>query len=113
MEYHKNVQALCDEHHVSNPIQEDILTIAKLTFKKWTVGDSSATLCEVEATDLNRAGRLFLQVNANGLSNVWLGRIRGKALKFFTMELWADCSLEKRTLVYGIRTAERVEITYK
>jgi hypothetical protein len=108
-----NVAALCRSRGLQNPVQEDCLKIARLIFK-WRAGDGSITTLEVEGTDMNRAGRLYVEEQASGLSGVVISAlIRARAAEFFTPELWDDCSSERRTLVYGMKTASMVEIIYK
>lgn len=112
MAYRDNVQKLCDSHDIQNPIQERDLTISKLVFLNHGKGEE-LLVCEVEATDMNRAGRLFAQMHARGASIISLAKIRDEAERFFTSTLWEDCSPERRTLVYGMKVADEVRIVYK
>lgn len=110
MAYKDNVQSLCDRYGLVNPIREEDLTISRLTF--CSSKDPSKTH-EVEATDMNRAGRLFVQFETDSPHTLSLESIRTKAAEFFTSELWDDCSLEKRALIFGIKMYDTVRITYK
>lgn len=56
MGYRSNVQALCESRHISNPIEEKDIKIKSLHFQ----GKNGLDVL-IEATDMNRAGRLFIQ----------------------------------------------------
>lgn len=107
MTFRENVGRLCDQLGIVNPIQEESLTIAKVVFT------SSKGRLEVFATDMNRAGRLFLQSRANGITQLQLHYRRADAATFFTPEFWGDCSAEKRTLIFGLKTYDFAYLTYK
>lgn len=106
MAYRDNVNALCHRLSVSNPIEENILKFSLFVF------DIDGKSFQVEATEMNRAGRLYLQdrlaernkerILILDKAEKWMAQI------FFTSEMWGDCSPERRTLIYGIKTARSV-----
>lgn len=106
MAYKANVQALCDQLGIKNPIVEDDLTHAYFIFH------TAGIEFRVDATDMNRAGRLFLQ-NQLAMRHkkqvlILNPIVKEEALAFFTDELWEDCGPDKRTLVHGIKTFRSV-----
>jgi hypothetical protein len=105
--YRDNVQKLCDRLGLINPIHEEDLTIAKVTFV------TSQTTYEVPGTHMNRAGRLFLQSHADGALGIQMRPLRAEAEQFFTPTLWDDCSPEHRGLIHGIKTSDLALLTYK
>ncbi len=107
MSQRENVQKICDMLNLQNPIREEDLRIAALVFHT----ETQETV--VEATDMNRAGRLFVQYLAEGRTRLPLEPFRNKAKEFFTAQLWDDCSSTNRSLVYGFKTADIVEIHHK
>ena len=114
MAYRDNVQTLCDKLGLPNPICEEDLEISMLTFRDNREGPGRLKFYDVEANDMNRAGRLFLQSSPAFTSeNFYLGAMRREAAEFFTPALWDDCSSEKRPLVWGIKTCPYVEIIKK
>ncbi len=114
MTYRENVQTLCDGLGLANPLQESDLTIAKMIFSDYTDGPNYGKKYEVLATDMNRAGRLFLQQKAGSATWIFLDSVlKVEAAEFFTSELWDDCSPQKRPLVYGIKECTMVEFVRK
>lgn len=113
MAYRANIEELCTFLGFTNPIREEDITIAKLIFYDSMNDGSKVNVHEVLASDMNRGGRLFIQSCApDGQKNVDLILRRGAAERFFA-ELWDDCTIEKRTLIFGIKHREAVEIVYK
>ena len=106
MSYRDNVEALCKHMGVTNPVEEGVLTFTRLLF--FIDGNEF----EVRATDMNRAGRLYLQYRLYDMkknriltldtAEKWMAR------EFFTPELWDDSSQERRQLIYGIRRGSMV-----
>jgi hypothetical protein len=118
-QYRQNVQRLCEKLGVPNPIPEEVLTIEALIFGDVPGFDG---VFRVEATDMNRAGRLFYQhiLAGNGATTtrpiVWFTLnpiILQQAQNFFTSELWDDCGPDKRTLVFGTKMGKHVKPIYK
>lgn len=105
--YRDNVSRLCAQLNIPNPIREEDLTIAGMLFP------TPELTHVVVPTDMNRAGRLFLQSRANGVTKLPLRTLKGDAATFFTPALWGDCFPEKRGLIWGIKTADYALITYK
>lgn len=107
MAYRDNVQDLCDRLKIKNPIEEQDLLILRVIF---TISDRPH---EVAATPMNRAGRLFLESRASGVTKLHLRHLRADAEKFFTSELWDTCTTTNRSLVFGIKMGDEAEIFYK
>ncbi|MDB5194953.1 MAG: hypothetical protein JWO84_137 [Parcubacteria group bacterium] len=111
-EYRANVDQLCKERDIPNDpeIPEDRLRIKEIVFRSF-----KGEKVSIEATPMNKAGRLFVEDIAGGLVNN-LNRIfwAREAPVFFTPELWNDCSPTKRPLVYQLKNAVEIEqIIYK
>ena len=106
MSYRDKVTALCAQLGINNPVEEGVLRFKRLVF----IVDGKEF--EVLATDMNRAGRLYLQhrLDAVGKNRIlildtaekWLAR------EFFTAELWDDSSRERRQLIFGTKKGSTV-----
>lgn len=108
-QYKEHVQSLCDGLRVPNPIEEKDLKVADVLFH------SDGSELQVEGTDMNRAGRLFLwhlaqehpdyiEVSEGKIRLLLTSEIKRQAEEFFTDEMWNDCGSERRTLVFGVKT---------
>lgn len=117
MAYRDNVTRLARDFHISNDpgLHEEDLWIASIDFVH---EDGSET--HIDATDMNRGGRLFIQACASwGWGELkfvgipcddWL---RAKAAQYFA-ELWEDDPEPgKRPLLDAIRNSKSIRITYK
>lgn len=112
MGYRDNVEALCESGGFQNPIEESALTIQRIEFEG--IEGVPFDVLRVEATDMNRAGRLYIQLLLQGNTQLTLVPAhRKRAAEFFTPELWDDCEPGKRTLIYGLKTASMVRVFYK
>ncbi len=117
MAYRDNVSALAAELGISNDpgLREEDLQIASLRFESYN-GDETT----VEATNMNRGGRLFIQKEATfHLDKIPLmvidcdDDLRKKAAEYFA-ELWEDDLVPgKRPLIDAIRKHDVIAITYK
>ncbi len=115
--YKANVQGLCDKLGVSNPIQEESLTIESVEFLG--IPDFPQGF-HVARSDGNRAGRLYLQNEMRGGEGGMTSPIHGSTLafkakyaRFFTPELWDDCGAGLRTLVFGMKHCTWANVKYK
>lgn len=111
--YKANVQAFCDELDVRNPIQEDVLAIQAAVFFGIPGYPRGFT---VEATDMNRAGRLYLEqqlLDEGQRLPVTSLTEKGRYAEFFTSELWDACNAERSTLVFGMKHCTYVVPQYK
>jgi hypothetical protein len=122
MAYRDKVQALCDQRVIENPIREEDLSIALLTF--YIPGD--AAVC-ISATDMNRGGRLFFQDIIDGKSipglrpGTWDARRTTLELddelkrRFaeYVSELWDDAGNGTRKLIDAVYKGYYLVITEK
>lgn len=117
MGYRNNVSALAAELGISNDpgLREEDLQIARMRFYSF-----DGPVAVVEATDMNRGGRLFIQAHAT-ISKDEIprteipcdDRLRACAAQYFA-ELWEDNPVPgKRPLIDAIRKYDVVVITYK
>lgn len=115
MAYRDNVDELCAKLGIHNPINERDVEVEEVLF----FFDGPPAL-SVPRTDMNKAGRLFMQCESEG--HLFANRakivpltevLKARAAEFFTPELWDDCTREKRTLVYGIRHGKEAEVIFK
>lgn len=90
MGYRENVQALCDELGILNPIEERDLKIRYLRFTNPDGLDKT-----IEATDMNRAGRLFFQKVAGSRASSMTcdDELRERGRVFFS-ERWGNLHSE-------------------
>jgi hypothetical protein len=114
MPYRDNVAALTQRLRVPNPIPEEVLDIGRILF--W---DSSGNATEIRPTDMNRAGRLFLQHLARDMCQLfyppsfdWSAECSERAADFFD-ENWGDAEAKGRRMLMAMKTAIRVEIEWK
>lgn len=117
MAYRDNVSALAAELGISNDssLREEDLQIASLRFQSYN-GDETT----VEATNMNRGGRLFIQAHATiSMDKIPCmeipcdDRLRACAAQYFA-ELWEDNPVPgKRPLIDAIRKYDVIAITYK
>lgn len=115
MAYRDNVTNLAAIMGISNDpqLREEDLAIAGLRFVD--VDDHEAS---VEATHLNRGGRLFFEMladnNGERVSDLTVDdALRARAAEYFA-ELWEPNPIPgKRVLLDAIRTAVHVEIIWK
>jgi hypothetical protein len=117
MAYRDNVQALCDTLGIPNPVREEDLSIQSVLFHG-VMGFPNGF--RVDATEMNRAGRLYLEQMMRGHAPNHLPRLNHSTLvwkeryaEFFTLNLWNDCGPERRTLVYGMKLCRYATVTYK
>jgi hypothetical protein len=118
MAYQDNVSALCAEFDISNPIQEDDIKISALKFGG---GHFQNNFLHVEGTQMNRAGRMFIQwlayhnslvgVNKNRL---YLSQYMQTVAQFFFGDMWLEeTSQSHRPLIHGVKNSAVVEIEWK
>lgn len=121
MAYRDNVTTLCEIMGIKNPIQEDSVRVAKVYF----FNRSGSLLETIEATDMNRAGRLFMEFLSKKQSGGWQYVKEWNASTFevtalikllgqlYFAELWDDCWEGKRKLIAAFRTCARIGVVYK
>jgi hypothetical protein len=109
-QYRKNVQALCERLGLPNPIREEDLMIARLSFY------SRFSVIHIDATEMNRAGRLFFQERFK--EQKYQGSIqlttplRQEAAEFFA-ENWQDAEEKGRKMLITIKHARHFIIKWK
>jgi hypothetical protein len=109
-----NIAALCENMGVRNPIREDEVKVKVVVFYFYGNKPSNSKVLRVRGTDMNLAGRLFLQSKAlGGTTIIQLKLIRPEAAEHFTSVLWDDCSPEKRTIVFGCKEADVAQIIFE
>jgi hypothetical protein len=106
---------------IKNPIQEESVRVAKVYFfnQAWSLLET------IEATDMNREERLFIEFLSKKQGGGWqyvdgldastfkvtdLIKLLGQ---LYFAELWDDCGDEKRKLIAAFRTCTRIGIVYK
>lgn len=110
-QYRKNVQALCDDLNIPNPVQEGAIWIKAISFMtkgRWK---------KITATDMNRAGFLFFQ----DIYRIPKGDVFGfrvtMTLKFaaesFFAENWRDAEEKGRPLLTAFKQATDFKIHLK
>lgn len=114
MGYRDNVAAMAARLGLENPLREEDIRIKRLTF--FDVIPSGDDIV-IDATDMNRAGRLFIQDACSG------GGIRATTVEFSDefverakahfAELWDDVGTGKRPLLEAISLARGVDISWK
>ncbi len=115
MGYRENVQAHCDRLFISNPLRERDLRISKIDF----FGQGVST--RIEATPMNRAGRLFFQLFVDRpaeqtRSSHVVGKdfeeLRENAVTFFA-ENWLDAEEAGRPMLIAFKQADSVLIHWQ
>lgn len=114
MGYRENVQSLCNEEGIENPIREEDLQVEKIDF--YNQGDVTT----VVATNMNRAGRLFFQslvvrpdfCNTTRVSELELRRLKFGGEKFFA-ENWEDAEEVGRQMLIAFKTADGIVIHWR
>lgn len=113
-QYKDNLKELRDRLRIPDPIQEEHIRVRRIVFTYDSPKEGEPTELVVGATDTNREECLFIEDLAFFAERLVLDQdVRRKAVKFFTLELWGDCSLDKRPLIYGLKTANTMAITYR
>ncbi len=120
MTYHENVQAMCIKHRIPNPIREEDLMVATVSF----LVDGS--WIRIEGTPMNRAGRLFFQDFVRKLANenatVLTKNSRSKrgstvraqlAAKWHFAENWLDAEEKGRAMLIAFKKATHITIHWK
>lgn len=116
MAYRDNVTAFAHKVGITNDpgLREEDLQIAQMRFFNFTGGQTV-----IDATDMNRGGRLFLQVEATSEDGIPFALIpcdvhlRARAAKFFA-ELWEENPVPgKRPLLDALRLFDQISIKYK
>ena len=118
MAYQDNVNAICAEFGITNPVQEDDVKISALRFGG---GHFQDEFLRVEGTKMNRAGRLFIQwlgyhnslvgVNKNRL---YFSQYTQIIAQFFFGDMWLEeTSQSHRPLIHGVKNSAMVEIEWK
>lgn len=116
MAYRDNVTALAARHNISNDpgLQEEDIPVQDMYFVL-----KSGKGLEIEGTDMNRGGRLFLMHQAldqGGGSDRLLiinEYVLDQARQYFA-ELWEDDTVPgKRPLLDALRNSVQVELFYK
>ena len=109
--YRSNVQALCDKLKLPNPVREEDIRIESVKFfNHLQIGPKTIS---VQGSEMNRAGRLFIQTVITGDRGFIDQNLQVRAQRFFTPELWDDCGPEKRPLVFGFKISNWIEIFFK
>lgn len=109
MSYRDNVQKLCDELNIANPIQEEDVRVKAVELwdgSKWQM---------FGATDMNRAGRLFFQffetfgrVQPGGVFLIDQKFIMLASL--FFAENWDDAEKIGRPMLLALKSATRFRL---
>ena len=114
MGYQDNVQQMCEDLGIENPIQEKAVRIAALSFK---VNDSWQ---RIEGTDMNRAGRLYFQhrfadrLRFEGVhEHHWKDGILFLDAMDHFKDLWDDAEEKGRTLICALKQSSAVRIHWK
>lgn len=116
MTYRENVSAFAKALGISNDpcLREEDLTISELRF---TDGKGNL-LTKIEATPMNRGGRLFFQLRGtinrkdeDRMASLWVNdRLRGDAADYFA-ELWEpNPEPGKRQLLDAIRNPNHIKV---
>ena len=118
MAYRDNVSALAAKLGIPNDpgLREEDMEIAALSFYEW--GDDA--LLEIQATDMNRAGRLFFQAFARHSKSghrrtiLRLSDMRAQAEEYFA-ERWEPTNDSYPPLIGALHDEENcsVKITWK
>lgn len=120
MTYRENVQAMCDKLGIANPIREEDLTVKAVSFLVY--GD----WVRIEGTDMNRAGRLFIQFHVEkfrgGMAFVIVQGHAGVmgstqmyqrwAEKHFD-EIWLDAEEKGRAFLAALKKAKAITVHWK
>lgn len=114
MGYRDNVAAMAARRGLENPLQEKDIRIKRLVFFDVVMSHDDIV---IEATDMNRAGRLFLEDAFSGTgfraTSVELDAEFSDRAKAHFAELWDDIGTGKRPLLEAINAAGGVEIEWK
>jgi hypothetical protein len=113
MPYQDNVTALATKLGISNNprLREEDITVAQISFVR-----ADGYVTNIEATDLNRAGRLFFQDLATDDDGSWTGVIECndellRAASEYFAELWEPNPVPgKRKMLDALRDPLCVEI---
>lgn len=108
-QYRKNVQALCDRLSIKNPIDEEDLTIAAVSF------EIDGNWVRIEGTDMNRAGRLFFQsiyCCVPGARERIIAIVLRSASDFFAKN-WMDAEEVGRPMLVALKKATYVTFDWK
>lgn len=110
MSYRENVQKMCDEIDIKNPIDESDLKVTGVSFKidgRWK--------CFGE-TEMNRAGRLFFQYQYWRSTFGYMKNIPESLLeagKEFFSENWDDAEEMGRPMLVAFKKATYLQIHWK
>jgi hypothetical protein len=116
MAYRDNVTALAHKVGITNDpgLREEDLRISELFFFYFTGGGTV-----IKASEMNRGGRLFIQVEATSEDGVPFSvipcdeRLRARAAEYFA-ELWEENPVPgKRPFLDAIRDFDQIAINYK
>lgn len=113
-QYRKNVQAMCDRLGVSNNprIDEDDVAIDRMIFYC-----GNTAVYTIHGTDMNRAGRLFLQEKFSGtgyrVHQVMLSEKFADHAAIHFAELWLDAEEKGRALILAIKNSHRIILNWK
>ena len=112
--YRDRIQKMCDRLDIANPIQEASLAVEKIRFTN-QVGERT----NVEASDMNRAGRLFFQHHVEQEADDTT-QVHGMALHVLQLlakphfkEKWDDAEEKNRTLITALKSATMVVVYWK
>ena len=113
MAYQDNVSVLAAKLGVSNNprLREEDITVVQVSFVR-----SDGSVTNIEATDMNRAGRLFFQDLATDDDGGWAGivecdeKLLRSAAEYFA-ELWEPNPVPgKRKMLDALRDPQCVEV---
>ena len=120
MTYRENVQTMCSKHRISNPIREEDLTIAAVSFLV------DGNWIRIDGTEMNRAGRLFFQdfvrkltnenatvLTKNGQSKRGSTVRAQLAAKWHFAENWEDAEEKGRAMLIVFKKATHITIHWK
>ena len=113
MSYLENVQNLCNELGIANPIEEESLQVASVRF------EISGQWEEIPGTEMNRAGRLFFQTffPRSDLVNPKDTHRNTSIVKYmaaiFFAEKWQDAETAGRPMLTALKAATKFRIFWK
>ncbi|MCA9368123.1 hypothetical protein KC887_07775 [Candidatus Kaiserbacteria bacterium] len=114
MGYRENVQSLCNEEGIENPIREEDLWVVRVDFYR------QGEVTRIFATDMNRAGRLFFQslvvrrafCATSRVTEHELRRLKFGGEKFFA-ENWQDAEEVGRAMLIAFKAADGIVIHWR
>lgn len=121
MTYDENVQAMCDELGIVNPIREEDLAVKAVSFL--VKGD----WVRIEGTNMNRAGRLFFQKwskkhHTKASVHTWNDDLENCLISMHALNVfatkhfaghWKDAEKQGRKMLTAFKHAQAVTVHWK